>query len=213
MPRKVKRVKAARSQKQKRTKKFWILLSSMIAVAIAAIATIVVLVIHFSSKDDSYDYFKDMTDETSLTWNAAKKEKENVDHMFIFYWSEENFNPSDKKSDEELEENITKLYNKIVEYNESMKDSEKYEAISFALVKTDTPKGKPALTDSESGITETLQLAYYYDGTYTTYPYGITDPKNPTEEEIEKYGDIINLHYELNKANEAISFIAQLMSI
>lgn len=213
MPRVVKKVKKQRGA-VKHTKKFWIILSSCIA-AVIAIGLAIGLTIYFVTKDDEYDYFSGIDDKYSITYDQAKKKMNEVENLFIFYWDDDSFDPEDNEADAILEENIEKLYKKIVAYNKldasSVDDGsieDQYQQIEFYLVYTGNSKGSGALgttstdddgnqtstANSTSGITSTNVLAYYYDGKYSQYAYGNT-------EETEDYP------FTMNEPKEAIAFV------
>ncbi len=215
MPRVVKKVKKQKGSR-KLGKKFWILLSLGIVAAIA-IAVTITLIVYFKNKDDEYDYFKSISDDTSITYDQAKKKlKEGTsENVFIFYW-DKTLDPEDNKTDAETEKAIINLYNKILDYNKidasSLLDAE-YESFAFYLVYTGDSKGSGALgtetTDDDgnttstanetSGITKTNALAYYYGGVYSKYPKGATElPKD--------------YKYDLTVIKEAINFVSQVQT-
>lgn len=208
MPRKVKKVKVARGQRKKHTKKFWIILSSSIVGGIAIAVTTILLVYFLAIKEDEYKYFDEIDDSYKITWNQAKKKtdadgNELVEHMFIFFWSEDTLNPEDSKSDAKLEDNIEKLYKAIVNYNNS--DNVK-EDLGFALICVDDAKNK------HTGIDTTPALNYYYSGTSTTSPFGVTDYKEIDPDDTQSYSKI-DFNLDLTDAVEAITFVNKLLTL
>lgn len=215
MPRVVKKIKKERKP-FKPTKKFWILLTSII-LGVIAIGVTIGLIVYFVTKEDDYDYFSAIPDEYSITYDQAKKEIENDENLFIFYW-DKTLDPEDSTADAEKEANIEKLYKRIEAYNaldaSSLNENSKtdqYQEISFYLVYTGNAKGKGALgttstnDDGEStstanaisGITSTNSLAYYYGGKYNEYAFDYT-------EETEEYD------YTMTDVKEAINFVNKL---
>lgn len=209
MPRKVKRVKVAKGQKQKHTKKFWIILSSIIAASVAAITTITILLVYFLviKKDPKYDYFKDIPDSETISWNSAKKKINETEHMLVYYWTEDGFDPEDSKTDSERETEIVELYKLVKEYNTTEGE---FETLDFCLVDTKSAKGKGALSDSVSGIEASNQLVYYCDGVKSVYPFGATDPTNPTEEQQEASKGTIDLNIDMTVIKEVQTFVKQM---
>ncbi|MBP5408231.1 MAG: hypothetical protein J6Y42_03750 [Bacilli bacterium] len=214
MPRKVKKVKVARGQKQKHGKKFWIILSSIITGCVALITATILLVYFLVIKnDDEYDYFANVSSDATYSWNKAKKSIDEYDHMFIYYYDEALFDPEDSTSDAEVEEKITILYKTIVRYNNEMADSSAYEKINFCLVNTGTTKGKPALSDSKSSVTESCKLKYYYNGQSYSSPFGVTDASSLNVEKSEKTDGVIDFSVDLEVPKEAITFVNQLFNL
>lgn len=214
MPRKVKKVKVARGQRPKHGKKFWIILSSIITGSIAIITTAVLLIYFLVIKnDDDYDYFAEVPSEKIYSWNKAKKSIDEYDHMFIYYYNEDLLDPEDSSADAEVEEKITTLYKTIVRYNTEMADSSAYEKIDFCLVNTGTTKGKPALSASQSGTTESCVLKYYYNGQAISSPFGVTDASSLNVEKSEKTDGVIDFSVDLEVPKEAISFVNQLFNL
>lgn len=216
MPRVVKKVKKQRGA-VKHTKKFWIILTSCITAFIAAVVA-TCLIIYFVTADDDYDYFDAIDDSYSITYDQAKTKMSEVENLFIFYWDDKTFDPEDSTTDALLEENIEKLYKKIVQYNavdasdiNAGTIDDKYQQIEFYLVYTGNSKGSAALgtvsTDDDgnesttanatSGITSTNVLAYYYSGKYCEYPYG-------NSKETEDYP------YTMNDVKDANLFVSQI---
>lgn len=171
MPRAVKKVKVASGTK-KHGKKFWSILISSIVVGVALITTLIVLLVVKPWKDDkdNYKYFSDVSSETTITYTEFIDSDNNImqtyDHIFVFYYNTETFNPDDETSDKAVETSIYNLYNAINTYKVSGQES-----IAFYIIKTNERASESALTDSKSGVTETDQLAYYYNGSYSTYAY------------------------------------------
>lgn len=208
MPRKIKKVKVARGQRPAHSKKFFAILFSSIFVGILAIVAAIILIVHFVNKDeDEYDYFSEITEEYQLTWNSASKKISNTDNMLIFYWDESSFDPDDNTSDKELETNITTLYKKVLDYNTTKKGTANFESIDFCLVNTKDKRGQQALSDSKSGVTATNQLAYYYEGTKATRPFG------NDEEKAEKTEGIVDLKRDMTSVTEVIAFVLDLYKL
>ncbi|MCR5706502.1 MAG: hypothetical protein K6G48_06885 [Acholeplasmatales bacterium] len=213
MPRVVKKVKKQRGA-VKHTKKFWIILSSCITAFIAAVVA-TCLIVYFVVVDDDYDYFSAIDDSYSISYDTAKTKMDDVENLFIFYWDDASFDPEDNDTDALLEENIEKLYKKVLQYNELDASDvnngtidDQYQQIEFYLVYTGNSKGSGALgtvstdddgnetetANSVSGITSSNVLAYYYSGKYSEYAYG-------NSKETETYD------YTMNDVKDAIRFV------
>lgn len=169
MPRKVKKVKVT---KQKHSKKFWAWLISICSTVVVLLVVGLVLLLVFKpwKDDDSYDYFPNMDSSVFITYSDYADEKQNyndAEHIFIFYYSSDTFLPDDSLTAKDMEDGVYSLYKAVNNYNSSNPG----ETLRFYIIKTNTRKSEDALSDDDSGITETDQLAYYYNGTYATYGY------------------------------------------
>lgn len=212
MPRVVKKIKKQKGS-VKHTKKFFIILSLIIVFALAAIGTAIGLTVYFVNKDDSYDYFSDVPSSYKITYDQAKKNIEEYDHVFIFYYNKTEFDPEDNTADAKTEQAIENLYARIEDYNklDASTYGNLYEDIKFYLVYTGNSKGSGALgttstdddgnttsnANSVSGITTSNVLAYYYAGKYSQYPFG-------NSKETEDY------KYDLTVPTEALSFVQRI---
>lgn len=171
MARNIKKVKV---QKQPHSKKFWVILSSIIVAGILAIAGIITLVVMLTNKkEETYDYFESIPSDSYAT--AAKLESykdASIEHIFVYYF-DKTINPDDITDFSEIQTKVTSLYNLIKEYNK--KDS-KESSVAFFLVDTSTVAGAAALNNTNLGnISSTNQLAYMYEGVYSSYAYGVKD--------------------------------------
>ena len=106
---------------------------------------------------------------------AAKLESykdASIEHIFVYYF-DKTINPDDITDFSEIQTKVTSLYNLIKEYNK--KDS-KESSVAFFLVDTSTVAGAAALNNTNLGnISSTNQLAYMYEGVYSSYAYGVKD--------------------------------------
>ncbi len=212
MARVIKKVKKQKGS-VKHTKKFFVILSLIIVFALAAIGTAIGLTVYFVTKDDSYSYFSNIPSSNKITYDQAKKNIEEYDHVFIFYYNKTDFDPEDNATDAKTETAVENLYARIEDYNklDSSKYGDQYEDIKFYLVYTGNSKGSGALgttsTDDDgnttstanqtSGITTSNVLAYYYAGKYSQYPFG-------NSKETEDY------KYDLTVPTEALSFVQRI---
>ncbi len=212
MPRVVKKIKKQKSS-VKHTKKFFIILSLIIVFALAAIGTAIGVTVYFVTKDDSYSYFANIPSSNKITYDQAKKNIEEYDHVFIFYYNKTDFDPENSTSDAKTETAVENLYARIEDYNklDSSKYGDQYEDIKFYLVYTGNSKGSGALgttssdddgnttttANSISGITTSNVLAYYYAGKYSQYPFG-------NSKETEDY------KYDLTVPTEALTFVQRI---
>lgn len=165
--------KKIKTAKTKHTKKFWAILISSITVGVALVVALVLLLVFKPwSSDDEYDYFANVDDsQVFITYSQFSDEKQsykNYDHIFVFYYNKDSFVPDDDTTCEEIEDAVESLYKAVKEYNE--KDT-KSETVAFYIINTGARNSSNALSDDASGVTETDQLAYYYNGTYSTYGF------------------------------------------
>lgn len=167
--------------KKPRTKKFWIILSSIIA-AVVILATTITLILVLK-KESKYEPFKDIED-AKISYNDIKKKASNleVDNMFVFVY-DDSFDPEDNTTDKDMEIEIILLYKKVKEYNESF-DPE----FEFYLVDTSKSKNKGILVNGTFGeLSESNALIYLFGGKSATYPSNI----DPEKADADDYKDQI----------------------
>lgn len=165
--------KKIKKTKKKHSKKFWTLLISISSsVAVLLIVGLVLLLVFKPwDNDEEYDYFSNINDSSVfITYADYTDEKQNYDdyeHIFIFYYSSESFLPDENLTHKDMEDGVYNLYKAVSNYN----NSNPGETVRFYIINTNSKKSSKATSDEKSGIEETDQLAYYYNGTYSTYGY------------------------------------------
>lgn len=118
LARAIKKVKT--TEKNKFTKKFWIILSSTI-ILLAGISVGVGLAIHFNQKDDTIKdtYFTDLKD-IKINYSDVDSKIDNVENLFIFVYDGSTFDTDENESDVEIEKHVRDLKAAIDERNQDL---------------------------------------------------------------------------------------------
>lgn len=169
MARAIKKVKV----KKKHGKKFWIILSSIIAAVLTA-GVIIGVVVYNNTKDETYDYFSEYSDVKINYDNLSKIiEQSETEHIFIFAYDGSTFDAMTEDDDPNDTSEYSKIDTEIAKYVGQLYDAvqtrnETETVVSFYIINTALIGNSTFLNNDAYGkMTSAPCLVYVYGETYS----------------------------------------------